>query len=322
MGSVWKQRKTGKLSIPQVIEEPVSGGTDYLHPVLVNDSSELRYYFKSDGSDSIATATATIEGATHSFEEAFLLLPDFFKLVEYRIDEEGKVSITPPSDYAEPEGSEASFVFEKMLLNVERIIPDDTRKKLVPGAEHPCAAGEDGIAATTSENCMALVRTEDEKFVVMYARNTEKAYRTEAPGLQLYLNNYFIPLLSADMSIWWYKIPNYRVTKPTEDPVDQAKWESESHARENAEEVLSIWHRDQAAFKQALEEFPSLEGKFYVGIYQRSYFCDELQMRFTNVARIGNDRKLKVSSRIQDLNTVHYNELAPNFPEIMAGGNE
>jgi hypothetical protein len=295
------------LSLPGEDRIVTENSLGYLHPVLV-DGHDLRYYFKNKN---ISSLTQT--SAEYSFEEAFLLVPDFFKFITYGYNAETKkVEI----DEHDTESASGSFehIFEKVVLNLTKTGGPITM--LSPGSTHPCEGGEDGVAAATSENCMTPIRTEDGNFVVMYGKNTSKGYRTESPNYNLCLNNYFIPLLSADMSIWWYKIPNFKLTGyPAE--VVQDRWKNDLHARENAEKVLSIWHQDQVAFEQAVVDFPALEEKFYVGVYQRSYFCDELQMRFINVARIANDASLSVNSRIQDLSTVHYNVLRPNFPEIM-----
>lgn len=311
MGNTWKQRKTGMLSLPPIVQNTGATLPNFLHPILIEGNSELRYYFKN-GNNSLVSH----QPAEYSFEEAVLLLPEFFKFVEYSYDPiTHKVTITEPVEEDNPETVE--FIFEKVLFNLSK-----TGGPLFfsPGSEHPCQADEDGIAATTSENCMIPPRTEDGNFLLMYAKNTKKSYRTESPNFQLRLNNYFIPLLSADMSIWWYKIPNYVINGDLDD-VKRAKWADELHARKNAEKVLSIWHQDQIAYMQALEEYPALEDMFYVGVYQRSYFSDELQMRFTNVARIANDETLNVNTRVQDLSTIHYNPLLPNFPEVILAGN-
>lgn len=300
------------LSLPPITQNTGAALPDFLHPILIEGNSELRYYFKNGNNSSLSH-----QPAEYSFEEAFLLVPEFFKFVEYTYDPiTQKVIIQEPIEEDNPETVE--FIFERVLFNLNKV---GGPRFLSPSSAHPCQGDDDGTAATTSENCLIPPRTEDGNFVIMYAKNTKKGYRTESPNFQLRMNNYFIPLLSADMSIWWYKIPNYAITGDMDD-VKHAKWADEMHARKNAEKVLSIWHKDQIAFEQALTEYPGLEDKFYVGVYQRSYFCDELQMRFTNVARIANDGNLKVNTRIQDLSTINYQPLQPNFPDVMLISNQ
>lgn len=305
--NVWLQRRKGMLMLPPNTQQLRAANANYLHPVILEGSDEMRYYFKSEELNSLSNSFEE-----YTFEEAFWLLPDFFEFVEYTYKKETNEVNIPLRDTMPNPPREVEYTFEKVLLNLAR----GETKVLTPGAIHPCDGNGGGPAGATSNNCMAPLRTEDGNFILMYAKNTGKEYVTDASETYvLRLNNYFIPLLSADMSIWWYKIPNYKLSETDDALMD--KWQNEAHARENAEKMLSIWHQDQEAFEAAISQYPGLEAKFYVGVYQRSYFCDELQMRFTNAARIGNDNSIPVSYRIQDYSTIHYKALKANFPTVM-----
>lgn len=303
---VWPQRKSGKLELLPGSQR-AANTPGYLHPVRVKDSNEIKYYFRNSKSDLQGSRFGTFQ-----FEEAFLLVPDFFEFIQYSYDPDAKKATIRTEPNPNPDNAELRYVFEKLMLNLTKA----GNTMLVPGAIHPCEKSEEGPAGTTSNNCMQLMRSEDGNIVMMYAKNTTKSYSSDvSESYRMRLNNYLIPLLSPDMSIWWYKIPNFVFN--SRDPDRQQKWENEAHARENAEKVLSIWHQDLIAFDQAIKDYPNLEDRFYVGVYQRSYFSDELQMRFTNQARIGNDGLLEVSPNVKDSETIEYSVLSDNFPEYM-----
>lgn len=303
---VWPQRKSGKLELLPG-DKRADNTPGYLHPVREKGNKEIKYYFRNDTDDLHGSRFGTFQ-----FEEAFLLVPDFFEFIQYSYDAETKKATIVTNPNPNPDNQDLRYVFEKLVLNLTKA----GNTMLVPGAIHPCEKHKDGPSGTTSNNCMQLMRSEDGNIVMMYAINTIQSYSSDvSESYRVRLNNYFIPLLSPDMSIWWYKIPNFVFS--SRDLKRQEKWENEVHARENAEKVLSIWHQDLIAFDQALQEYPDLEDRFYVGVYQRSYFSDELQMRFTNLARIGNDSLVEVSSNIADSDTIAYNVLASNFPQFM-----
>jgi hypothetical protein len=309
MGAAWKQRKTGMLSLPKKVRNIPADSANYLHPVVLEGSDEIRYYFKNEDNSSLVYTPAE-----YSFEEAFWLVPDFFKFVTYKYDPETrKATINDHDTGANPEKIE--HVFEKVFLNLARKNAPSTL--LSPSSIHPCKGEADGLAGSTSNNCMAPLRTEDGNFILMYAKDTSKKYITDvSSSYAMRLNNYFIPLLSADMSIWWYKVPSFI---PRGTSADRAQWGNDALSRQNAEKILSIWHQDQEAFSAALDQHPDLEEKFYIGVYQRSFFCDELQMRFTNLARIGNDGNVDVSFNIEEFDTVTYDVLSTDFAAFMLG---
>lgn len=323
MGSnVWKQRVTRNLKRPDPFQSsagttsnedqnPSVPSVNYLHPVSMEGNDEPYYYLGKQTSKLLEDTPSE-----YSFEESFWLVPDFFDFVEYKYDPVSKkATITPPTPRANPEA--VNFVFKKILLNLEK--KDKADPMLTPGSVHPCDDGPGGAAATApSNNCMAAMMTEDNHFLLFYAKDTQNSYRTDASGYKIRLNNYLIPTLSADMSIWWYRIPNHKI-EPTDNFIE--KWRDDDHALANAEQALSIWHQDYEAFKAALqvEAYKDLESKFYIGVYQRSYFSDELQMRFVNVARIGNDSAVRLSLGVSDHSEIRYKPLKPNFPRIMLG---
>lgn len=305
---VWPQRKSGKLELLPG-NQRAANTPGYLHPIRVKDSSEIKYYFRNSNSDLQGSRFGTFQ-----FEEAFLMVPDFFEFIQYSYDADAQKATIRTEPNPNPDNAELRYIFEKLMLNLTKA----GNTMLVPGLIHPCENDDKGLAGTTSNNCMQLMRSEDGNIIVMYAKNTDKEYTTDvASDYTMKLNNYFIPLLSPDMSIWWYKIPNY-ILADDDDDMD-IKWADEAHARENAEKVLSLWHQDLIAFEKAIAIHPKLENRFYVGVYQRSYFSDELQMRFTNLARLGNDGKVLVSSDIKDYDDITYNLLASNFPQYMIG---
>lgn len=305
---VWPQRKSGKLELLPGSQR-AANTPGYLHPVRVKDSNEIKYYFRNSKSDLQGSRFGTFQ-----FEEAFLLIPDFFEFIQYHYDAETKKATILTTPNPNPDNAELRYVFEKLMLNLTKA----GNTMLVPGAIHPCERDNEGLAGTTSNNCMQLIRSEDGNIVIMYAKDTNKQYTTDvSKAYTMKLNNYFIPLLSPDMSIWWYRIPNFIFA--SDDDNFEEKWGDEGPARENAEKALSIWHQDLIAFDQAIQDNPDLEDRFYVGVYQRSYFSDELQMRFTNLARLGNDGNVDVSSEVKEYDEITYNVLAPNFPQHMLG---
>lgn len=318
MGSdSWQQRVSRELKKP--ISTHTAGSShdpahtpelipNYLQPISIQGNSEVCYYLDTEESRSLSTTPQE-----YSFEESFWLVPDFFDFVKYTYDPvTKKASITPPALRDNP--SEVKFIFRKVLLSLKKTGSPGTR--LTAKSAHPCDRGPGGPASTTiSNNCMIPIMTEDDHFVVMRARDTARAYRTDVTGYKIKMNNYLIPTLSADMSMWWYRIPNHK------DP-SIPEWEDDAHALANAEEALSIWHQDYEAFTAALdiEAYKELESRFYIGVYQRSYFSDDLQMRFVNIARIGNDKSVPLALKVRDYDEIGFKPLKPNFAEKMLGG--
>ncbi|AEE50587.1 hypothetical protein [Haliscomenobacter hydrossis] len=292
---VWKQRKQGSLSFPEASREITlrDQKPHYLQPIQFGDSTEdIRYSFQS--------RDLQLQQGNYNFEEAFWFVPDLLEFVEYRIDPNTQeITIIPPATSAIPKtGAEKiNFVFEKVLLNLTL----EGNTSLSPATEHPCDADADGAdasATTAGSNCLkSMTFPEDDNFLLFYLKDEDKIYRTDASlQYEVKFNNYLIPMLSADMSIWWYKIPNRFL-------------DSDECARETAEEVLKVWHQDRKLYLDALTANPGMESKFYIGIYQRTYFCDELQMRFTNFARIGNDHTIPLEYDIFEYSGVTYQPL-------------
>ncbi len=306
---VWKQRRQGTLRIP-----PPEASKDialrdkkphYLQSIQLGDNpDDIRYCFQGK--------TSRLREANYSFEEAFWFVPEMLQFVEYQIDPITKeVTIHSPAPSTSPlTGAEKiNFVFEKVLLN----LTPEGKNILAPSSEHPCEADDEAAdlsLTTSSSNCVksivipgdegeerSIAQAGEEKFLLFYFKDEDKVYRTDASlHYEVQFNNYLIPMLSSDMSIWWYKIPNRFL-------------DSDDCARETAEEVLKLWHQDQQIYLDALNANPKMESKFYIGIYQRSYFCDELQMRFTNFARVGNDHTIPVEFNIFEYSGVTYQPL-------------
>lgn len=293
MPGFWKQRKQAFLDFP-ASERSLEIQTDvpvYLKKIQIVGSEEDAFIFDGPGTD--------LQAGNYSFEEAFWFAPHILDFVEYNFDSStGEVNIIPPASTQSPKtGAEhISFVFEKIFLN---LVPEGGTI-LAPTTEHPCSADDhnpDTAATTAGSNCMQSVVMPNDNFVLFYLKDTGKAYRTDASAdHEVVFNNYLIPTLSADMSVWWYKIPNPDLS-------------SDEAARKSAEEVLKIWHADRASYLQALTSHINLTSTHYIGIYQRTYFCDELQMRITNLARIGNDHTIKLEYDIREFPGLTYKTL-------------
>lgn len=295
MPGFWKQRKQAFLDVSRSRNITLLNDVPtYLKQVQKPNVSSEDYYYVFSGN-----RERSIEANNYSFEEAFWFAPDLLEFVEYTIDpESGKATIQTPQPLNPPKSGaqEIKFVFEKVLLN---LVPEHGTV-LTPTTEHPCTHDDndpDAAAMTAGSNCPIPLVMADDHFLLFYLKDEEKVYRTDiSPEYELKFNNFLIPTLSADMSIWWYKIPNPDIT-------------SDASAQLIAEEVLTIWHKDRENYLSSLVRFPHLTPTHYVGVYQRSYFCDELQMRFTNVARIGNDHTLPLDYNVQELNRVTYEPL-------------
>lgn len=310
---VWKQRTQAALRLPEASKDIAlrDKKPHYLQPIQLGDNpDDVRYFFQGKASQ--------LQESNYSFEEAFWFVPEMLQFVEYHIDPITKeVVIYPPTSSVSPlTGAEKiNFVFEKVLLN---LVPEGNNI-LAPSSEHPCEADDEAadLSKTAgSNNCVEAIvipgdededfnggtrgersLSRNEKFVLFYFKDEDKVYRTDASlHYEVQFNNYLIPMLSSDMSIWWYKIPNRFL-------------DSDDCARETAEEVLKLWHEDRQIYLDALSANPNLESKFYIGVYQRSYFCDELQMRFANLARIGNDYTLPMEFNVFDYTGVTYQPL-------------
>ena len=144
---------------------------------------------------------------------------------------------------------------------------------------------------------MEPITMPNDNFLLFYLKDEDKMYRTDAsPDYEVTFNNYLIPMLSADMSVWWYKIPNCFL-------------DSDICAKETAEEALKIWHEDRERYLQDLVNHPERTSRYYIGVYQRTYFCDELQMRFTNLARIGNDNTIPLEYNTFEYTGITYQPL-------------
>jgi hypothetical protein len=294
MPGFWKQRKQAFLDFPPLTRslEVQIDTPPYLRKVQMSLSTEDFYIFNGQGTN--------LPANNYSFEESFWFVPNLLEFVEYQIDpESGDVTILQPSPSNPPKtgADKITFIFEKMLLN---LVPEGG-PVLAPTTEHPCDADDynpDTAETTAGSNCMQpIVMPNDDHFVLFYFKDSQKVYRTDAsPDHEVRFNNYLIPTLSADMSMWWYKIPNPMLN-------------DDESAKKNAEEALKIWHTDRKRYLEELPNHSNLTSTHYIGVYQRSYFCDELQMRFTNLARIGNDYTIPLEYGIQELDGITYQPL-------------